>query len=92
VVGEYATDMGGGIRGEILYKETTVRKLCRMQGHPVPISKVVDGAGLISSFCQSCWDGSDFHKHLSATLPMDLMKMGHFQHEHDQPGKGRVQG
>ncbi len=43
------------------------------KGHPVPISKVVDGLGTINSFCQTCWDWSDFHKHRSVSLSMNFM-------------------
>ena len=41
------------------------------KGHPVPIATVANGTGSISSFCQSCWDWSDFHKHRPAPPPMD---------------------
>jgi hypothetical protein len=56
------------------------------KGHPVPISRVVDVTGSISSLCQSCWDWSDFHNHRSVPLSMDFMKKrGIFKTRLDHP-------
>ncbi len=62
-------------------------------GVPVPISKVVDGVGTIKSFCQNCWDWSDFHKHHPTPLPMDfLTKWGVFNTRLARPEKGGLRG
>ena len=63
------------------------------KGHPVPIATVANGAGSISSFCQSCWDWSDFHKHRPAPPPMDFMTdRGIFKTRLARPDKGRLRG
>jgi hypothetical protein len=81
------------LEGKTYRKRPQCRNCTECKGHPVPISKVVDGVGLISSFCQSCWDWSDFQKHRSVPLSMDCMtKWVIFQHETSPSGQGRAQG
>jgi hypothetical protein len=61
------------------------------KGHPVPIYKVANDMGSISSFCQSCWDWSDFYKYRSAPLSMDFMTTrGIFKTRLARPDKGRL--
>ena len=63
------------------------------KGHPVPIATVANGTGSISSFCQSCWDWSDFHKHRPAPPPMDFMTdRGIFKTRLARPDKGGLRG
>ena len=63
------------------------------KGHPVPISKVVDGVGTIKSFCQTCWDWSDFHKDHPTPIPMDfLTKWVVFNTRLARPEKGGLRG
>jgi hypothetical protein len=63
------------------------------KGHPVPIPKVVNGIGSMSSFCKSCWDWSDFHKHRPAPPSMDFMtERGIFKTRLARPDKGRLRG
>ncbi len=85
----------GLLEGRIVWGEGLAgdEHAAECKGHPVPISKVVDGMGSISSFCQPCWDWSDFHKHRSWSLPMDFMtKRGIFNTRLARPDKAGLRG
>jgi hypothetical protein len=56
------------LEGKAYAKRPKCGNSTECKGHPVSISKVVNGMGSISSFCQPCWDWSDFHKHRSVPL------------------------
>ena len=90
--GEHASGVGDGT-GRQYTKRPRCGNSTEWKGHPVSISKVVDGVGTIKSFCQTCWDWSDFHKHCSTPLPMDfLTKWGVFNTRLARPEKGGLRG
>ena len=81
------------LEGKAYDKRPKCGNCAECKGHPVPISKVGDVMGSISSFCQSFWDWSDFHKHRSAPLSMDFMtKRGIFNTRLARPDKGGLRG
>ena len=81
------------LEGKAYAKRPQCGNCTECKRHPVPISKVVNGVGLITSFCQTCWDWSDFHKYRSVPLPMDFMtKWGIFKTRLAHPEKGGLRG
>ena len=81
------------LEGKAYAKSPRCGNSTECKGQPVPISKVVDGVGTIKSFCQNCWDWSDFHKHRPTPLPMDfLTKWGVFNTRLARPEKGGLRG
>ena len=81
------------LEGKAYAKSPRCGNSTECKGQPVPISKVVDGVGTINSFCQNCWDWSDFHKHRPTPLPMDfLTKWGVFNTRLARPEKGGLRG
>jgi len=81
------------LEGKAYAKRPQCGNCVACKGHPVPIARRVGNTALVSSFCQSCWDWSDFRKHRSEPLPMEFMtRWGIFDDRRARPDKGRLRG